>query len=175
VAGGVGRMGWTWCSGSVFGAGPARGAYQRAGIRADLPRAFRTADLRLIHPAICLFQVLVVDLPRGPGTGVRSACALQLYQNSMYLTISRYACSRVGYWGTVNPLVSSRQRRMTLPLRYRSRSRCGPGGMPEVMLLQSVAPRTGRMCNCCRDRTSVKIASLAERGNYGRPSRWPSR
>src|ERR1700691_2570790 len=63
----------------------------------DLPRTFRTADLWLIHAADCCSM-----------NSSWACCGLRywspeclrfgLYQNSMYLTTSRRACSRVGYW-----------------------------------------------------------------------------
>jgi len=56
----------------------------------DLPRAFRTADLRLIHAAICCSRYSSWTC-----CGVRywspECRRLELYQNSMYLTTSRYA------------------------------------------------------------------------------------
>src|SRR5882724_8089065 len=63
----------------------------------DLPRAFRTADLRLIHPAICCSRYSSWTC-RGVRYWSPECLRFELYQNSMYLTISRYACSRVGYW-----------------------------------------------------------------------------
>jgi LuxR family maltose regulon positive regulatory protein len=63
----------------------------------DLPRAFRTADLWLIHAADCCSMYSSWTC-----CGVRyrspECRRLELYQNSMYLTTSRRACSRVGYW-----------------------------------------------------------------------------
>jgi hypothetical protein len=65
--------------------------------RSDLPRAFRTADLWLIHAANCCSTYSSWTC-----CGVRywspECRRLELYQNSMYLTMSRRACSRVGYW-----------------------------------------------------------------------------
>ena len=63
----------------------------------DLPRAFRTADLRLIHPAICCSMYSSWTC-RGVRYWSPECLRFELYQNSMYLTISWYACSRVGYW-----------------------------------------------------------------------------
>jgi hypothetical protein len=64
---------------------------------ADLPRAFRTADLRLIHAATCSSRYSSWTC-----CGVRywspECRRLELYQNSMYRTTSRRAWSRVGYW-----------------------------------------------------------------------------
>src|SRR5258707_12172805 len=75
--------------------------YERPGaahnVRYDLPRAFRTADLRLIHPAICCSRYSSWTC-RGVRYWSPECLRFELYQNSMYLTISRYACSRFGYW-----------------------------------------------------------------------------
>jgi len=62
----------------------------KTGLTGDLPRAFRTADLRLIHAAICCSRYSSWTC-----CGVRywspECRRLELYQNSMYLTTSRRA------------------------------------------------------------------------------------
>ena len=67
------------------------------GVPSDLPRVFRTADLWLIHTAACCSRYSSWTC-----CGVRyrspECRRFELYQNSMYLTTSRRACSRVGYW-----------------------------------------------------------------------------
>src|SRR5712692_4593258 len=63
----------------------------------DLPRTFRTADLWLIHAADCRSRYSSWTC-RGVRYCSPECLRFELYQNSMYLTTSRRACSRVGYW-----------------------------------------------------------------------------
>src|SRR5216683_8364739 len=92
VAGGASfaaaRAGCCCSAGELLGAGSA--VWVALARRSDLPRAFRTADLRLIHTAICCSRYSSWTC-----CGVRywspECRRLELYQNSMYLTTSRYA------------------------------------------------------------------------------------
>ena len=97
----------------------------------------------------------VVDLLRGP---VLIGSRLELYQNSMYLTTSRRACSRVGYW-VGEPARSSMQRRKTRPSHCRNRSRYGR--RTAGVRISSASPRTGRMC--VTSAVGVKDRILGER------------
>jgi hypothetical protein len=65
--------------------------------RIDLLRAFRTAYLWLIHAADWDSRYSSWTC-RGVRYWSPECRRLELYQNSMYLTTSRYACFRVGYW-----------------------------------------------------------------------------
>ena len=110
-------------------------------IPVDLPRAFRTADLRLIHAAICCSRYSSWTC-----CGVRywspECLRFELYQNSMYLTISRYACLASRILGTVNPLVlQGSEERFCHRIIV-----ADPGtadGMPEIMFLQRLRELAG--------------------------------
>src|SRR4029077_14589530 len=112
-------------------------------VDSDLPRAFRTADLWLIHAADCCSRYSSWTC-----CGVRywspECRRLELYQNSMYLATSRRPCSRVGYWVRLDTFVlkSGEERlRHSIVVTY-------PGaadGLPEVMYLQRPGELTGRV------------------------------
>ena len=68
-----------------------------SGQACSVDTAFRTADLWLIHAADCCSRYSSWTCC-GSGSEVPECRRLELYQNSMYLTTSRRACSRVGYW-----------------------------------------------------------------------------
>ena len=124
----------------------------------DLPRAFRTAYLRLIHAADCRSRYA-----SRTSFGVRywspECRRLELYQNSMYLTMSRRACSRVRILGTMDPLVlqGSEERFSHRIVVTDPRT---PDRMPEIMPAQGRGELLGRIITAA---IGVENSSVCER------------